>query len=196
MRQLWQPRLACAICARTDVVGRASIRPTGAPCQWYRPMELLYERLTQVGVATVDLVRVTATPWGRTPCMARVLLVEEDLSIREMTALRLQVDGHHVIAVGDADAALDAAAESAVSGPPFDVAVLDVEAPGIDDGALLGILRTHDVTATLPVVFYSGNPGATPVRGLSLADSALAMGHPLTRLLATIASLSPAGADD
>jgi CheY-like chemotaxis protein len=128
--------------------------------------------------------------------MARVLLVDDDPAIREATALRLQVDGHHVIAVGDADAALVAAAASAASGPPLDVAVLDVDAPGVNDVALLALLRTHHVTAALPVVFYTGNPGAAAVHGLSLADSNLTSGHPLTRLLATIASLSPTGGDD
>ncbi len=127
--------------------------------------------------------------------MARVLLVDDDPHIREATALRLQVDGHHVIAVGDAESALAAAADSARQGPPLDVAVLDVEAPGVDDVALLALLRTHDVTATLPVVFYTGNPTAAAVHGLSLADSSLTSGHPLARLLATIASLAPSGAD-
>jgi DNA-binding response OmpR family regulator len=123
--------------------------------------------------------------------MARVLLVDDDPDIREATALRLQVDGHHVIAVGDADAALVAAARCADQGPPLDVAVLDVEAPGVNDVALLALLRTHHVTASMPVVFYTGNPSAAAVHGLSLADSTLTTGHPLIRLLSTIASLSP-----
>ena len=128
--------------------------------------------------------------------MAHVLLVDDDPAIREATALRLQVDGHHVIAVGDADAALAEAAKSIEHGPPLDVAVLDVEAPGVNDVALLALLRTNHVTATLPVVFYTGNPGAAAVHGLSLADSSLTSGHPLVRLLATIASLSPVESDD
>ncbi|MBN1170663.1 MAG: hypothetical protein JXA67_00645 [Micromonosporaceae bacterium] len=128
--------------------------------------------------------------------MARVLLVEEDPDIREMTALRLQVDGHHVIAVGDVGSALEAASTSMASGSAFDVAVLDVEAPGIDDMALLALSRVSGAAANLPVVFYTGSPGAAALHGLSLADLALTTGHPLTRLLAAIESLSPAGADD
>jgi CheY-like chemotaxis protein len=49
--------------------------------------------------------------------MARVLLVDDDPAVREATALRLQVDGHYVIAVGDADSAVAAAARSADVGP-------------------------------------------------------------------------------
>lgn len=128
--------------------------------------------------------------------MARVLLVDDDPAIREITALRLQVDGHHVIAVGDADAAVDAAERGVHEGPPFDVAVLDVEAPGVDDVALLTLLRSHDATASLPVVFYAGNPGVAAIRGLSLVDMALSTGHPLTRLLAAITSLSPTDTPD
>ncbi|MBT8224102.1 MAG: response regulator [Dactylosporangium sp.] len=125
--------------------------------------------------------------------MARVLLVDDDPAIREITALRLQVDGHHVIAVGDAEAALDASAEMLENGLSLDVAVLDVEAPGINDVALLSLLRTSDVA--VPVVFYTGNPGAAAIRGISLADSALEAGHPLTRLLATIDSMASASVD-
>ena len=128
--------------------------------------------------------------------MARVLLVDDDPAIREATTLRLQVDGHYVIAVGDADSALVAAAQSAEREQPLDVAVLDVEAPGINDVALLALLRTHHVTSSLPVVFYTGNPNAAAVHGLSLADSSLTTGHPLIRLLSTIASLSPHPADE
>lgn len=128
--------------------------------------------------------------------MARVLLVDDDPAIREATALRLQVDGHSVIAVGDADAAMAAVAASLEDGPPLDVAVLDVDAPGINDISLLALLRTHHVDVTLPVVFYTGNPGAAMVHGLSLADSTFTTGHPLNRLLTTIAALAPPSAED
>jgi CheY-like chemotaxis protein len=124
------------------------------------------------------------------PVAARVLLVDDDVTIRETTALRLQVEGHQVIAVGDACAALDAAADGMRRGTPVDVAVLDVEAPGVDDVTLLAQLRQHHVVAALPVVFYTGNPGAA-LRSLSLADSVPTSGHPLNRLLATILSMSP-----
>lgn len=127
--------------------------------------------------------------------MARVLLVDEDAAIREATAMRLQVDGHHVIAVATADAGLAEAARCAEENTPLDVAVLDVEAPGVNDSALMTLLRTHHVSGSLPVVFYTGTPGASVLHGLSLAGSSRGTGHPLTRLLATIDSLSPAGGD-
>ena len=119
--------------------------------------------------------------------MARVLLVDDDPEIREMTAIRLQIDGHHVITVSSAAEALDAAAEQ----PRFDVAVLDLHMSDAGGTAMLGLLRAHEATAAMPVVFYTANAvTSTAEHGLFLIDASLTEGQPLSRLLATISSLS------
>lgn len=123
--------------------------------------------------------------------MACVLLVEDDPRIREATALRLQVEGHHVIAVASTEAALDAAARSDSSAPRPQVVVLDVEAPGVDDSALRALFQGHDVAPTLPIVFYTGDPTASSTSARSLLDAAAGPGPAFARLLETIASLTP-----
>ncbi|GAA0727805.1 response regulator [Dactylosporangium roseum] len=119
--------------------------------------------------------------------MARVLLIDDDAEIRETTAIRLQIGGHHVITAASPQEALDVADEH----PHFDVAVLDLHLPKAAGDELLDLLRAHRTTADLPVVFYSANaPHATSVHGLSLADTRLTMGRPLNNLLSTISCLS------
>jgi DNA-binding response OmpR family regulator len=119
--------------------------------------------------------------------MARVLLIDDDAEIRETTAIRLQIGGHHVITAASLQEALDTAAGQ----PHFDVAVLDLHLPRVDGNELLDLLRDHSATADVPVVFYSANvPHATSVHGLSLADTRLTKGRPLNSLLATINCLS------
>ncbi|WP_432830483.1 response regulator [Dactylosporangium sp. CA-092794] len=119
--------------------------------------------------------------------MARVLLIDDDAEIRETTAIRLQIGGHHVISAATPQEALSVAADH----PGFDVAVLDLHLPRPDGDELLDLLRRNAATADLPVVFYSANAAhATSVHGLSLADPGLTRGRPLNSLLATIHCLS------
>lgn len=119
--------------------------------------------------------------------MARVLLVDDDADIRETTAIRLQIGGHHVITAATPKEALAAAAGQ----PHFDVAVLDLHLPRVDGDELLDLFRGHQATADVPVVFYSANaPHATSVHGLALADTGLTRGRPLNSLLSTISCLS------
>ncbi|WP_432978880.1 response regulator [Dactylosporangium sp. CA-233914] len=119
--------------------------------------------------------------------MARVLLIDDDAEIRETTAIRLQIGGHHVISAASPQEALTVAAAQ----PRFDVAVLDLHLPRADGDELLDLLRRNSATADLPVIFYSANTAhTTSVHGLSLADTRLTKGRPLKSLLATINCLS------
>ena len=118
--------------------------------------------------------------------MARVLLIDDDPDIRELTAQRLQIDGHHVIAVENADAALQAA----TNGPRFDVAVLDLHMPEANELRLLDRIRSTPGTASLPVIFYTATGRSTAVHGLSLGSDDVTHGQPLARLLSTIGTLS------
>lgn len=118
--------------------------------------------------------------------MARVLLVDDDADIRDTTTMRLQLHGHDVTAVPDADAALDATGRS-----PFDVAVIDIDLPGTDGVALLKTLRDNDTTRDLPLVFYTAQWSAqSAAEGRALADAYLTKREPLTRLLETISTLT------
>jgi len=119
--------------------------------------------------------------------MARVLLVEDHDDIRDTTALRLELNGHDVVAVADAGAARVASSEQ-----PFDVAVLDIQLPDTDGIALLRQLRSGPATAHLPVVFYTAHSSAeVAARAAPLARAYLTKGPSVSPLLDTIASVVP-----
>ena len=84
--------------------------------------------------------------------MSRVLVVDDDPNLRELVTIRLQKEGHRVVA---ADSAAEALAVVAQRGAP-DVAVLDVTMPGMTGLELLPLMRTLDGCAELPAIFLSG----------------------------------------
>ncbi|MFF5076065.1 response regulator [Actinoplanes sp. NPDC000266] len=119
--------------------------------------------------------------------MARVLLVDDDADIRDTTTLRLELEGHEVTAVPDAETALTAA----TTGAGFDIAVVDVELPGTDGVALVKTLRDLDATRHLPLVFYTARWSAeAAAEGTVLADAYLTKRQPLSQLLDTITTLT------
>jgi DNA-binding response OmpR family regulator len=59
--------------------------------------------------------------------MARVLVVDDDTTVREVVVSYLRAAGHAVVDVGDGEAAVAAAAQQ-----EFDLVVLDLMLPGID----------------------------------------------------------------
>jgi CheY-like chemotaxis protein len=116
--------------------------------------------------------------------MARVLLVDNDPDIREATGWRLRLDGHDVVEAPDADSAV---ALASAEPPRFDLAVLDLHAPASVILRARSVLREHDCTRYLPVVYYTAgqvDPAADAVR--TGADACLGSGQPVTRLLAAI----------
>jgi DNA-binding response OmpR family regulator len=72
--------------------------------------------------------------------VARLLVVDDDADLRDLTAQWLRVDGHEVLTAGNAAAALSAVR---LHGSP-QVAVLDVDMPGMDGVQLLQALRERD----------------------------------------------------
>lgn len=84
--------------------------------------------------------------------MAKVLVVEDDPDIRALVEVRLRRLGHRVMSVGSGEEALDLLAER---GAP-DVAVLDVQMPGMDGLQLLEAMRLDPELAAVPAIFLSG----------------------------------------
>lgn len=81
---------------------------------------------------------------------ARVLVVDDDPEILEMTALLLRGAGHDVTLASCGEEAL----LRAQTDPP-DLVLLDLNMPGMDGWDVLRILREDDATAALPVVVFS-----------------------------------------
>lgn len=90
---------------------------------------------------------------------SRVLIVEDDPSIRWALEVNLQGAGFDAVAVGDGEAALALAAE------PFDLVLLDIMLPGRSGLSVCRTLRDRD--PKLPIIIISARDAeADVVRGL------------------------------
>jgi DNA-binding NtrC family response regulator len=83
--------------------------------------------------------------------MARILLVDDEASIRHILSLLLTEHGHAVTAVGSGEAALDV-----VAAEPFEVVLLDMSLPGINGLAVLRKLRDRGDQAPCIVLTAHG----------------------------------------
>ncbi len=95
-------------------------------------------------------VAAPATPASST-APARVLVVDDDASMRLLCAISLQREGHVVVEAPDVLTALARARAEAV-----DLILTDVSMPGLDGFKLAEELRRDERTRTIPVVFISG----------------------------------------
>jgi len=84
----------------------------------------------------------------------RVLVVDDDASIRLLCRVNLEAAGLVVDEAADGREALDVA----LATPP-DVAVLDVMMPGLDGWQLAARFREHELTAGIPIVFLTALTG-------------------------------------
>jgi CheY-like chemotaxis protein len=84
--------------------------------------------------------------------MARVLVVEDEPTMRELVSARLKAAGHQIVATESGADAVDVVTRR---GAP-DVAVLDVGLPDVDGFTLLDSLRTAAGTKPFGAVFLSG----------------------------------------
>jgi DNA-binding response OmpR family regulator len=84
----------------------------------------------------------------------RVLLVDDDASIRVLCALSLRAAEFDVTEVADGLQGF----EQATRHPP-DLIVSDLRMPGLDGFALAEALRHDEATRTVPIVFLSGETG-------------------------------------
>ena len=84
----------------------------------------------------------------------RVLLVDDDVAVLEVTRRILVREGHEVVTCGSGAAALDT-----LRNGNFDVMVSDIQMPGISGLKLLRAVREYDLD--LPVVLVTGNPDIT-----------------------------------
>lgn len=126
----------------------------------------------------------------------RVLVVDDDLTIRDVVRRYLERDGHQVILAGDGETALALAGESEP-----DLVVLDLMLPGIDG---LQVCRTLRARSAVPVVMLTAlGEEADRIVGLQLgaddyvtkpfspAELALRVGSVLRRSRAAAAPARP-----
>ncbi len=82
--------------------------------------------------------------------MKRILLVEPEPILAEVTAFRLALHGYSVETVDNAESALRTVAEHT-----FDMILMDLELPGIGGSGLLEELSSDASTSEIPVMVLS-----------------------------------------
>lgn len=82
--------------------------------------------------------------------MARILVADDDVDIRELVEFKLATLGHDVVAVADGAAAIEACRADRP-----DLAVLDVMMPGVSGLEAIRAIRSEPALADLPVILLT-----------------------------------------
>jgi two-component system alkaline phosphatase synthesis response regulator PhoP len=120
----------------------------------------------------------------------RILLAEDEESLRELIELNLELEGYHVDSVIDGKAALEKTKQA-----HYNLAILDVMLPLLDGFAVCESIRLEN--QELPIIFLTAkNTSADRVLGLKLgADDYLAKPFNLEELLLRVQALVKRGLD-
>jgi DNA-binding response OmpR family regulator len=81
----------------------------------------------------------------------RILVVDDDPILREFASVYLTTPMSEVVSVADAAAALDLLSREA-----FDIAMIDIEMPGMNGFELVERIRAQDRLRALPIVIVTG----------------------------------------
>jgi CheY-like chemotaxis protein len=93
-------------------------------------------------------------PWFGYPDDMRtrkVLLVEDNVSVRELLRVLLETEGYEIVEATDGSDGLAQAEESLP-----DLMILDLMMPGLDGESVLERLRSHPELSKVPVLVVSG----------------------------------------
>ena len=118
--------------------------------------------------------------------MKRVLVVEDENSIREMEVLNLRMAGWEVLEAPSAERALELLHQN----PPCDAALLDIMLPGMDGLSLCETIRRDDADIGIIIVSAKGQE-ADKIRGLSIvADDYITKPFSVSELIARVEALA------
>lgn len=98
--------------------------------------------------------------------MARVLLVEDDIALREAERVAIAGHGHDVATAADGEEALRRLDRDPSS---CDVLVVDLEIPKLGGVDLLAALRRRLVCAAIPIVLVSAWVPSVRIPGVAVA---------------------------
>ncbi|MCW2813830.1 MAG: response regulator receiver [Nocardioides sp.] len=82
--------------------------------------------------------------------MARIVVADDDVDIRELVEFKLSTMGHDVVAVGDGAAAIEACRAQRP-----DLCVLDVMMPGVSGLDAIRMIRSDPELLDLPVILLT-----------------------------------------
>lgn len=105
---------------------------------------------------------------------AKILYVEDDEAIRELTSEILRSNGYDVVAASSSEEALRAFDAH----DRFDLLVTDLRLPGIDGREL--VKRARQTQADLRVVMVTGYPGEAAREDASVDERSTLLGKPFT----------------
>lgn len=118
--------------------------------------------------------------------MKRILVVEDEASIRELVALNLKMTGWEVLEVPSAERALELIQKN----PPCDVALLDIMLPGMDGFSLCETIRHGDPYIGIIMASAKGQE-SDKIRGLSIgADDYITKPFSVSELMARVEALA------
>lgn len=118
--------------------------------------------------------------------MKRVLVVEDEASIREMVTLNLKMAGWEVLEADSAERALELKQKN----PPCDAALLDIMLPGMDGLSLCEKIRRDDGEIGIIIVSAKGQEN-DKIRGLSIgADDYITKPFSVSELVARLEALT------
>jgi len=144
-------------------------------------------------VSVPDEVAEELPELAETPARsARILLVEDDVTVRKVLSSQLERSGYSVISAGESDSAQAAFKSSG----PFDLVVSDIVMPGELQGPAL-VRKLRQIKSDLPVIFLSGYPQEAAIRGNGLNEDDVMLMKPVSRvdLLNAISNALSEGAE-
>ena len=83
----------------------------------------------------------------------RILVVEDDRSVGEFVAARLEHEGYKVVVAMDGEEGVKRATEDGT----FDLILLDIKLPKLDGFEVCKRLKAQPVTAKIPVIIFTGS---------------------------------------
>lgn len=120
----------------------------------------------------------------------RILLAEDEESLRDMISLNLELEGYQVVSAREGKTALHRALNER-----FDLLILDVMLPEVDGFRICEMVRLEN--SEVPIIFLTAkNSGTDRVQGLKIgADDYLAKPFNLEELILRVQSLIRRGID-
>lgn len=116
-----------------------------------------------------------------------VLVVDDDVAIRLMLALALELEGYRVLTAPDGRTALALAAEQDIH-----LVTLDVMMPGLDGWQVADALRANPRTRAVPLLMISGLPVDVLMRACADRQGAAILTKPfeIARVLELVGQLA------
>jgi DNA-binding response OmpR family regulator len=123
---------------------------------------------------------------GNETAARRVLIVEDELPVRELLRLHLELGGFEIEEIGEGRGALRRTRET-----PFDLLILDVMLPGLDGISLCRAIRAEGPNTETPILMVTARDAESDkVIGLeSGADDYLAKPFGIRELLARVGAI-------